>query len=75
MSATPYPSGWGAPLHPTPKPGPVAPERPRLPNGLFVWRPECDESGYWAQQLPCTPEQMEYNRRALNAPLRKDTDR
>lgn len=71
MNTTPYPGGWGAPLHPTPVPKPAAPARPRLANGLFVWDPKRDEGPYWALPLPITPEQAEYNRRALAAPLEK----
>lgn len=67
MSRDPF----GPPLHPTPKPGEIAPVRPKLPNGLYVWNPERDLDGYWAQPWPMTPEQMEENQRALRAPLRE----
>ena len=69
MSAWPF--SYAPPTVPAPPPDEPAPARPRLPNGLYVWRPSHDESPYWAQPLPMTPEQAEYNRRKLDAPLEK----
>lgn len=71
LTPNPWSAYYTAPVKPA-HAASAAPARPRLPNGLFVWDPARDESGYWAQPLPITPAQAEHNRAELARPLRKD---